>query len=355
MIYTDLSIHYQNFSLTAQLQLPPGVSVLFGRSGCGKTSILRAIAGLTKAQGVVRFNQQVWQDNHTFVAPHHRRIGYVFQDARLFPHMNVQKNLCYGMKLRNKMHQIEYDQVCHVFDLHALLTKFPHQLSGGQKQRVGIARALLAQPQLLLLDEPLASLDEQSKAEILPYVEHLKQHFHIPMIYVTHSLDELSRMADHMVYVEKGQVLASAEVQQVLTQPNLPFCQHEMVSNVFDVPIVNVDSEYALLQVQLTAQQHLWIAKPIADYRPSQQIRLRIFARDVAITLEPSQYHSSVQNEVQACIVAIVSDQVGAHDLIYLKVEERTLMVRITRRASNELGLMVGQQVYAHVKAVAMV
>lgn len=353
LIYTDLKLQLQHFNLTAQLSLPAGVSMLFGRSGCGKTTILRAIAGLHKAHGIVRFNQTVWQDESQFIAPHQRNIGYVFQDARLFPHMSVEKNLQYGLTLHRSAGKIEYQQVCEVFDLHHLLKHFPHQLSGGQKQRVAIARALLAQPDLLLLDEPLASLDEQSKAEILPYVEYLKQHFQLPMLYVTHSMDELSRMADHMVYIEKGQVMASGSVHSMLIRPDLPFCQNEQISNVFDLPIIKEDKEFSLVEVQFTPSQTLWIACPARAYQQSATIRLRIFARDIALALSATA-QSSVQNQVVGRIEEVIQSSNPAHDLVYLNIEDKTLLVRITRRASAELQLHQGQTVYAHIKAVAL-
>jgi molybdate transport system ATP-binding protein len=355
LLYTDLHLNYEQFKLTAQLHLPEGVSVLFGRSGCGKTTILRAIAGLHKAQGTVHFNQHIWQDDKQFIAPHQRQIGYVFQDARLFPHMTVQQNLCYGLELhRQRPQNIDYDKICAVFDLSKLLLQYPHQLSGGQKQRVAIARALLSQPQLLLLDEPLASLDEQSKAEILPYVEYLKLHFQLPMLYVTHSMDELSRMADHMVYLEQGHVVACGDVQQILIRSDLPFCQNEQVSNVFDLPIVAIDQQFDLVQVQFTPQQTLWVARPLQARTHPSHLRLRIFARDVALALQSSTSHSSVQNEVIACIQAIIGSQNPAHDLIYLNLEDQILLVRISRRSTVALGLQVGQRVYAHIKAVAL-
>ena len=353
LINIDLKLQLQNFNLNAQLQLPAGVSVLFGRSGCGKTTLLRAIAGLQRAQGMVQFAQQVWQDGSQFVPAHQRRIGYVFQDARLFPHLSVEKNLQYGLKLQHTAPKIDYQQVCDVFDLHHLLKHYPHELSGGQKQRVAIARALLAQPELLLLDEPLASLDEQSKAEILPYVEYLKLHFQLPMLYVTHSMDELSRMADHMVYIEQGQIIASGAVHTLLIQADLPFCQNEQISNVFDLPIVHADDEYSLVQVQLTPTQMLTVARPAQAYQQSSSIRIRIFARDVALALAPT-LQSRVQNQIVAQITAIIPSDNPAHHLVYLKAEDKTILVRITRRACAELQLQLEQTVFAHIKAVAL-
>ncbi len=226
MITLNFSLPRNHFTLEANLQLPTqGVTALFGRSGSGKTSLLRLLAGLEFQSGSrLLFRDEVWQNHNNFVPTHQRSLGYVFQEASLFPHLRIRNNLEYGYhRTPVRERQIHPPRVIELMGIEALLKYYPDQLSGGQRQRVAIGRALLTSPKLLLMDEPMASLDSTSKAEILPFLERLKDQLALPIIYVSHSIEEVARLADHLVLLEQGQVIAQGDIQSLLTDPTLPF------------------------------------------------------------------------------------------------------------------------------------
>lgn len=212
------------FNLDVDLRLPAtGINVLFGRSGSGKTSLLRCMAGLDRTpHGFMQLAETVWQDDAAFVAVHQRQIGYIFQDANLFEHLTARQNLEYAKRRAVKNADIEFDRLVELLGIGALLERYPVQLSGGERQRVAMARALLTGPKLLLMDEPLASLDVERKQEILPYLERLAAQFTIPIVYVTHSMDEVARLADHLVIIDAGRVVAQGSLAEILPRLDLP-------------------------------------------------------------------------------------------------------------------------------------
>jgi molybdate transport system ATP-binding protein len=226
MINAQLRLQRGDFQLDVTLALAAsGITALWGPSGCGKTTVLRALAGLDRAAGRVAINDEVWQDDAAgrFVPAHQRAIGYVIQEPTLFPHLNVMDNLRYGQRRANKnssAHDLE--PAVELLGIAGLLHRRPTTLSGGERQRVAIARALASQPRLLLMDEPLAALDAARKADILPYLERLHRQLSLPMIYVSHAIDEVTRLADHVVLMDQGRVLNSGALDEVFSNVNDP-------------------------------------------------------------------------------------------------------------------------------------
>ncbi len=251
-IEARFQIAYSGFSLDVDLQLPgKGVTALFGHSGSGKTTCLRCVAGLERAPlGRLVVNGEVWQDSETavFLPPHKRALGYVFQDANLFEHLSVERNLTYGMKrVPRDQHRVALKQATELLGIGHLLERMPVHLSGGERQRVGIARALLTSPRLLLMDEPLAALDLKRKAEILPYLERLHDELDIPILYVSHSPDEVARLADHLVLLDQGRSIASGPVVETLARTDLPLSHLEDAGVVIDGQVLEHNAGYGLL------------------------------------------------------------------------------------------------------------
>ncbi len=238
------STSFDDFSLDVDLTLPShGISTLFGHSGCGKTTLLRCIAGLQPAEGHLTIGEEVWQDADHFMPVHQRSLAYVFQEASLFPHLSVKKNLLYGFeRIPEDQRRVAFDDAVSWLGLEELLDRNPDKLSGGQRQRVAIARALLVSPRLLLMDEPLAALDIKSKKEILPYLERLHDDLDIPVIYVTHSPAEVSRLADYLVVLEGGRVIANGPLADTLSRLDLPFKFGEDTAVVLECTVGEIDA-----------------------------------------------------------------------------------------------------------------
>ncbi|WP_019528348.1 molybdenum ABC transporter ATP-binding protein [Dasania marina] len=329
-----------------------GITALYGDSGAGKTSLLRCIAGLEQgAQGSIRFNNTIWQDDSAFIPSHQRHIGYVFQDARLFPHLNVLQNLHYAyQRCHNKGSSYSLEQICAFLKLDHLLSQYPATLSGGEQQRVAIGRALLSQPQLLLMDEPLSALDQASRDEILDLLEQLPQQVNVPVIYVSHNMDEVSRLADHLVILEQGEICAQGPLLELCHRLDLRLNQQEQAASLLQGKIIGSDSQYQLAELSIGAQQSLWLhcQRPIGE-----QLRLRIPARDVSISLSP-QRDSSILNILPGCIVSILHQDNAAHAMVKLQVAEQYLLARITYKSLEQLQLAPGLNVYAQIKSVAL-
>ncbi len=341
------------FMLDVDFTVPPrGVTALFGPSGSGKTTVLRCLAGLERApQGRLYINGRCWQDGATFLPTHRRPLGYVFQEANLFPHLTVRQNLRYGhRRIAASARKVEIEATVQLLGLAALLDRYPDQLSGGQRQRVAMARALLTSPELLLMDEPMASLDEASKAEILPYLEQLHTGLDIPVIYVSHQIGEVARLADHMVLLEQGRVLAQGDLQNLLTRADLPLAHSEQASSVIDATVVGHDDAHHLSELTCRAGT-LWVSR-VAGV-PGDRQRVRILARDVAIALSPPP-DSSVNNCLAVTIAAISADPNPGHALLHLDAGGERLLSRITRRSRERLALAPGMPVYALVKGVSL-
>ena len=342
-----------DFVLDVDLTLPTrGVTALFGRSGSGKTTILRCLAGLERLPGArLEVNGERWQDKDFFLPVHKRPIGYVFQEASLFPHLTVTRNLRYGQRrIAEDQRTVDFGETVALLGLNGLLDRYPDELSGGQRQRVAIGRALLTSPRLLLMDEPMASLDVTSKAEILPFLERLHGTLAIPVVYVSHAIDEVARLADHMVLLEEGRALAQGPLAEVLTRTDLPLAHSANAMAVVDVEVAGHDDEHHLTELHCEGQT-IWV--PSHDTPTSLLRRLRIPARDVAVALHPPT-DSSVCNCLAATVASINDDPHPGHVLLQLRLGEQTLLSRITRRSCTRLELEPGKAVHALVKGVSL-
>jgi len=352
-----LSVDFKDFALNVDLALPGrGVSALYGHSGSGKTTCLRCIAGLEKAaDGLIRINGETWQDSArgVFLAPHKRSLGYVFQEASLFPHLTVKGNLEFGLR-RIPAHErrVQLDHASELLGIDHLLTRQPGNLSGGERQRVGIARALLTSPKLLLLDEPLAALDTKRKSEILPYLERLHDELEIPMLYVSHSQDEVARLADHLVLLNDGKVLASGPIGETLARLDLPLAMGDDAGVVIEGTVIAYDSAYQLLTVRLP-DSPLTIRVAHSPLQPGKPLRFKIQARDVSLNLQPDE-HSSILNRLPVTIVSEVPADNAAHVLVRMNAGGTPLLARITRFSRDQLQLHPGLQLWAQIKSVAL-
>ncbi|MFN5354530.1 MAG: molybdenum ABC transporter ATP-binding protein [Burkholderiaceae bacterium] len=340
-----------DFALHVDLQLPGrGVTALFGPSGCGKTTLLRCIAGLERASGSLMVNEHLWQDATHFTPTHQRAIGYVFQEASLFPHLSVRGNLQYGMKRASRNGNVAIDPIIDLLGIRALLDRKPEGLSGGERQRVAIARALAVDPQLLLMDEPLAALDLKRKQEILPYLDRLQATLEIPILYVTHSPDEVVRLAHHLVVMDAGSVVASGELADTLSQLDLPVKLGQEAGVVIDSVVGSIESQWHLTRMDFDGGS-VWIRDP--GLAPGAKARVRILASDVSLAREqPGK--SSIQNVLQGQIDGTRDDEHPGLVLVRVKIGETALLARVTKRAVSELALKTGDTVWTQVKSVAL-
>lgn len=346
--------HDGGFALRAHLNLPGrGVTALFGPSGCGKTTLLRCMAGLTRVpQGYLEVNGAVWQDGKHFVPTHRRPLGYVFQEANLFAHLSVRRNLDYGRSRSGHVSTAEaFDRIVALLGIAHLLERWPSGLSGGERQRVAMARALLTQPRLLLMDEPLAALDLARKAEILPYLERLRDELDIPILYVSHAPDEVARLADHLVVLDQGAVVAAGPLQDTLARLDLPIRLGEDTGTVADATVVDIQTEWHLALVELPGAR-IWVRH--GGQALGQRVRLRISARDVSLALAPVG-DTSIMNCVAATVEQIASEDHPALALVRLNMGGTPLLARVTQRSAHRLGLQPGMAVWAQIKAVAMI
>jgi molybdate transport system ATP-binding protein len=356
-IIARFSIEYPGFSLGVDLRLPgSGVTALFGPSGSGKTTCLRAIAGLERPRegGYLSVNGEVWQDDakSIFVPTHRRPLGYVFQEASLFPHLSVRGNLEYGLKRATRGEGEGLERIADILDIAALLDRGPEKLSGGERQRVAIARALLTRPRLLLLDEPLASLDLRRRQEILPYLERLHEELEIPSIYVSHMPDEVARLADHLVLLERGSVVASGPLQETLARLDLPATFTDDAGVFITARIAGHDQADELTRLDF-AGGTIYVPRrrpPTA----AGQVRCRIEARDVSLTLQ-KQSGTSILNIIPVVVVDMAPTEHAAQLLVRLDAAGTPLLARITQRSWNTLGLEPGSRVWAQVKTVVLI
>jgi len=355
LIRAQFKVERSGFTMQADLDLPGrGVTALFGHSGSGKTTILRAIAGLERhAGGYLEVNGEIWQDDarKLFVPVHRRALGYVFQEASLFPHLSVQGNLDFG---RTRARAADSDktmaQALSLLGIEHLLARRSTELSGGERQRVAIARALLTRPRLLLLDEPLASLDAKRKEEVLPYLERIHEELDIPMLYVSHSTEEVARLADHVVLLDAGQVRASGPAAETLARLDLSMALADDAGVAVDGVVEDVDTHYGLLQLRAAGGTMHIAHKALA---PGARLRMRILARDVSLALAP-QTGSSILNQLRATVVAEWPAVDAAHVIIKLDAGGTQLLARITRRSRDQLEIAIGKTVWAQVKAAAL-
>ncbi len=343
-----------------------GITAIFGHSGSGKTSLLRCIAGLEKAeQGQLVINngsqKSTWQDDGIFLPTHKRPIGYVFQEASLFPHLSAQKNLDYAIKRAIKRADAPvssdfYQRVIDVMGIENILERYPSQLSGGERQRIAIARALLIQPRLLLMDEPLAALDHQRKQEILPYLESLHKSFDIPILYVSHSMDEVARLADHILVLDQGKIIAEGELTQVFSRIDLPKRLEEESGVILNGTVVEKDEQWHLMRIAF-AQGEIWLADNGEVLQ--QDVRIRILAKDVSLALQ-NHDDTSIVNRILVTVEDIKSDQDKAMSLVRLAMGNESivseyLVAKLTQKSAHHLQLKPGLSLWAQIKSVALV
>ena len=342
------------FNLDVDLALPGrGVTALFGHSGSGKTTLLRVLAGLERVAGArVALGDEVWQDDvrKVFVPTHERGIGYVFQEASLFPHLSVRANLEFGRKrLKPAERCFDLLAVAELLGIERLLDARPATLSGGERQRAAIARTLLASPRLLLMDEPLAALDMRRKLEILPYLERLHDELALPVVYVSHAADEVARLADHLVVLEEGRVLASGPLAATLARLDLAANFHDDAGVMIETHLQAHDAD---------GLSHLAFAGGVLlvgqrDVAIGTRVRCRIHARDVSLALERPR-GSNITNILPARVDAVGPSGTPGQVLVRLVVGDTVLLARITERSRRELAIAPGGAVWAQVKAVAL-
>ena len=352
-IRARFTLQRAGFTLDAAFDAPAsGVTALFGSSGSGKTTLLRCIAGLERAPGELQVNGACWQDGKSFMPVHQRPIGYVFQEASLFPHLSVRANLEYGYRrIAAADRRVQPEQVTEWLGLaHLVERRDATSLSGGERQRVAIGRALLTSPRLLLMDEPLSALDTRSKQEILPYLERLHRELDIPVLYVSHALDEVMRLADHLVLMEQGRVIASGELFDTLARLDLPTAHFDDAGAVIEAAVAQQDEQYHLTRLDFPGGQ-LWTGRVEQPFGSS--VRARVLARDVSIATQ-KPHGTSINNLLNARIEEIRDE---GPDKVMLKLrvgETQALLSRITRRSRDQLGLREGMDVCAQVKSVAL-
>jgi len=342
------------FVLNVHFELPtPGVVALFGRSGCGKSTLVNIIAGLLAPRsGRVVLDDTVLLDTkqRVDVPTERRRVGYVFQDARLFPHLRVAANLRYAQTRAVGAPYVSMDAVVSLLDLTALMDRRTHQLSGGERQRVAIGRALLTQPRLLLLDEPLAALDEARREEVLPYLETLRDQLSIPMVYVTHNFDEVLRLATHLVLMEAGAVIAQGAIGEMSLDPHLrSIIGPDEVGAIIDGVVLGVDSASNLATVRVGNGELHVQAKGLPT---GTALRVQLLARDIIVSTQAPR-HLSVRNNLAGVVTSIQGDDLDS-DLVSIDIGAAHILARITKAATRELSLRPGMPAWALVKSVSL-
>lgn len=356
------SLQRKDFSLNVNLNLPgQSVTALFGPSGSGKTTCLRVLAGLEpRAQGRISVDGELWQDSaQGLLKPvHQRALGYVFQEASLFAHLSVGANIRYGFdRTPAAQRRHGWDHGLDLLGIRHLLDRMPHELSGGERQRVAIARALATSPKVLLMDEPLAALDAQRKADILPWLEQLHERLDIALLYVTHSIDEVVRLADHLVLLQAGQVLASGALRDLLTRLDLPLAQGDSAAALIEAEIGADAPGQHLTELVFDNGRLLMPCTGASAPPPGKRVRVRIQARDVSLSLMAAQ-HTSILNILSATVVDLADDGLG-QVMVVLRLGDGAkpvrLLSRISRYSAQALHIAPGLALYAQIKGVALV
>jgi molybdate transport system ATP-binding protein len=354
-VEVDFRGHLGRFELNAQFEVPArGVTALFGPSGCGKTTVIRCIAGLNHMDGFCSVAGDVWQDDKHFRPTHQRPIGYVFQEANLFPHLSVRRNLMYGHPPTTQGNAIGFDEVTALLGIGKLLERSPRNLSGGERQRVAIGRALLSQPKLLLMDEPLSALDQMTKDEILPYLERLHETLDLPIFYISHDMAEVERLADQLVLMRTGRVLAAGALRDLQADLSLPLALSRDAAVSLDATVMAQDATDGMATLEVAGGSFLLPAEPL---RIGDRRRLRVVADDVSLARErPSR--STIVNVLPAKILSIrnmADHRVTALIGIGADGAGAKLLSRVTERSWKELDLKPGLEIFAQVKGVALV
>jgi molybdate transport system ATP-binding protein len=328
-----------------------GITALYGPSGTGKTTILKIIAGIERGDkgSSISLHNTIWQNDTTFTPTHQRKLAYIFQQPRLFPHLTARGNLEFAYTRRRNSSGISITDAITQFGLSDFIDQFPDQLSGGQAQRVAIARALVSAPDMLLMDEPLAALDDKSRNELLTLLEGLHRQLSVPVIYVSHQLEEVARLADNVVLIEQGKTLAQGKLVDLCSRPELPIAQQSNSASLWE-GIVSGQDKHQLTKVTVGDKIELWVSgKPVAGGLP---VRLRIPINAVSISLQPN-LQSSIINVLPSKVAAITQLGFGK-SIIKLAVDSQILLASITDRSVIELDLKIGKQVFAQVKGVAL-
>lgn len=373
-LQVDLSLQHSTFELAVHLRIPLcGYTVLFGPSGSGKTSTLRCIAGLERARGRVALGDTLWQDDATgiFTPTWQRRVGFVFQESSLFEHLNVRDNLTYGIRRHPSVRaDLHLQEMVNLMGIEALLHRKPATLSGGERQRVAIARALAPLPALLLLDEPLASLDAARQREILPWLARMRDHLNIPALHVTHSASELMQLADHVVTLNAGVAHACSSLNALLQTPEWAMQSGDDAGVVLHGTLEQLDTAYQLIRIRTPAGS-VSIATPYPStaaapgstacesfvqtehLKTGAPVRLRILARDVSLSRSMPD-SSSIQNRFTGRIGVIYPDRHPAYALVQVDVQDTALLARVTRKAVDDLQLVAGHTVWCQVKTAAV-
>lgn len=354
-IRARMRVDYPGFHLDVDLDLPGrGVSALFGHSGSGKTTCLRAIAGLERAtDALIDIDGECWQDSARglFVPPHRRALGYVFQEASLFSHLSVRRNLEFGRRRAGAAaERVSWQQTVELLGIEHLLERMPGRLSGGERQRVGVARALLTGPRLLLMDEPLAALDLKLKSEILPYFERLHDELDIPVLYVSHSPQEVARLTDHVVLLDQGKVVAQGPLAETLARLDLPSVFTDDAGAVVEAVVGAHDDPYQLTRLDFRGGS---VQVPRRAEALGRKLRFRVHARDVSLALSRVE-DSSITNLLPAVVTDIGAAESAADVLVRLDAGGTPLLARITRRSCDRLQVAPGKAMWAQIKSVAL-
>ncbi len=350
----SLDIHHPlgALDLHVAFEAPTGITALFGRSGAGKTTVVNAVAGLLQPEsGRIDLSGETLFDSRRRLSlpVHKRRLGYVFQDGRLFPHLSVRQNLSYGQRFAARGAGPTLDEVSGLLGLSALLERRPATLSGGEKQRVAIGRALLSHPRMLLMDEPLAALDAARKAEILPYLERLRDHTQIPMLYVSHSVAEIARLATTVVVLEAGRVARAGPAERVLSDPDMVRQLGVREAGAVLSAIVHSHHDDGLSELSYSGGR---LFLPRMDLRPGTRIRVRILAQDVILSRAAPE-GLSAQNILRVRIIALREGS-GPGVIVQMQSGEDRLLARITRRAADRMALQAEDSIHAIVKSVSI-
>ena len=351
--HCSIKLERKEFSIEAEFDIPSrGALGIFGHSGSGKTTLLRCLAGLEKkVQGDIKFNEEIWLSDSQNISTQARNIGYIFQENRLFPHLNVKENLNYGLKRchANSITSLNREDLFELLNIDHLLNRKTQQLSGGEKQRVALGRALLKNPQIMLLDEPLASLDEKHKQEILPFLSSLHRELNIPMLYVSHSIEEVSLLCDNIIVMEQGNIQFNGRLHEALVSPESPLAKADDAAAVLDGIVAKQEKEFLLSTIQTANGNNIIVP---GKTKVGQQVRVRIQASNISLC-KTAISDSSILNIIEGTISAIV-DESGSHVLLQINSKNDLFLARITQKSYQHLNLALNQTIYMQIKAVAI-
>ncbi|MBF0446997.1 MAG: molybdenum ABC transporter ATP-binding protein [Magnetococcales bacterium] len=345
-----------HFTLNSQLSIDlTGITGLFGPSGGGKTTYLRCLAGLERAtDGYIGFGDQIWQDesNNIFLPPFNRPVGVVFQESRLFHHLTVRENLFFGRsRSKGAEQRVSWQDTLDILELTALLDRLPENLSGGEQQRVAIGRAILTGPKLLIMDEPLASMDHQGKKKILQYILQIHKRLQLPILHVSHDMGEILQLADHLALMDQGRILANGPVSEIITRLDLPLAHQSDASTLLSAQVVHQDPHFHISTLAFGQSREL-IQVPSQQLTGSETVRVRIYAKDVSLTLRrPEQ--TSILNIFSAHVVEIVAEN-PAQYMVKLSISGTPILSRITKKSLETLQIKAGLSLFVQVKSVAL-